>query len=160
MTTSVYLTQTHNSYSFSDHLIQAFHTITTSLRIQSKGSWVWLHGHIYLVKNSNCKFVTLGIVTLPMFGGGRKNALDSMLEITNEIIWAIQNGGGGQEEAWACKLWPSKAGEVFGLSPAKGTHLKLSLSTWPLPVWTTIASPLNSIYNNTLTSLSQMSLFM
>lgn len=33
-----------------------------------------------------------------MFGGGRKNALDSMLEITNEIIWAIQNGGVGRRK--------------------------------------------------------------
>lgn len=53
---------------------------------------------VNLFENSDSAFATLCMVTLPLFGGRRDNVLGNMLEVSNEIKWAIQIRGGEEEE--------------------------------------------------------------
>lgn len=89
-------------------------------------------GEVSLVENNDSMFAMFCTIALPLLGRGREDALENMLEVSNEILWAIQNERdretdrqtGTDERGNACAR----------LLPAKGSHLKLSPSTCPLPV--------------------------
>lgn len=89
-------------------------------------------GEVSLVENNDSMFAMFCTIALPLLGRGREDALENMLEVSNEILWAIQNERdremdrqtGTDERGNACAR----------LFPAKGSHLKLSPSTCPLPV--------------------------